>query len=1232
MYNFFKKLLPLYIFVFISFFICVQNDETDNDNELNATLDYILYPSILTLLNQDLLMVASDGIYYFDLNYFPNYQKKITFESPIGTQTENKKTTMAQFSNKYNGYIIIIVKDIIYFLQQDGTEIKNVNLNDKISGNYYCLIPYKKEGNYLYYLISYTIDNNTFTLKYFKFNINSPYSNEIINTITISTLIMYRNSASTSLTGVYCNFLFNSILSKDILVCFYSVFHPTELQSRSFDPNNNFEELIDLFEYKTFPDTFEIFYHISAATNQDRKKAFLFFQNGLAYTMTFDFENKFSEYIDLTNDDTSGMTYEKDYSQQKLFYFKQTDEFLIGSKLYSQGCKIYLMTFNSNFVLKSKSFIDPVDDNNPCSGSNSFSIYYRQNYYFVVSDNNEKTKIVFKKANVLGFVEYVEQDDEDNQDTNKCKNSNTESNKYDLCISCNTEKGYFPVEIKDNSLFYGFVECYNENTKPANFYYNNIDNKYKICYETCLTCNEDGDEYNNNCLTCDNNHIKKPDFPNSKNCVTKCLYSYYYTSYGQYKCTNSSNCPDEANLYISELKKCTNDCSKENIYKYQYGGRCIENCPENTTPNLNNICIAENIEYCSKSETEIDLQNFLTSGGVDANAKIYAKEFTYTEKHISYFYNSQYSIILYKELNCIEELSINMPKVDFGDCYSKVQNALKPITKKIIIGLIERLNGQKKSTISYFFFHPITGEKLDVDTICKEEEIVIKENLISQLNTSSFDLNSILFLTEQDINIFNISDEFYKDICYHFESPNGKDVPVKERIHIYYPNITLCDPGCTNKGVNLTSMESICECHFSSILNNEYIEGNVLIESSIEEITDIISNSNLDVLKCFKDVFKKEYIKKGIGEFIIITIFIFQIIFSIIFLTYNMDQIRRYIYFLSEQYINITNKQNKEKKLINNINEVKIKEPPKKVKKTIKNKKSTYFRNEEIFDKGNSLMSGTELKKNKHSSRCKDNRKNNKKELKNNVLIFQRNTENLDNKLNMDEYFKTDLDDMDYDDAIKNDKRTFCVFLSDRLKEKVMVVDTFYNKNNIRPISIKILLLLLNIDLYFVINGLFFSEEYIIELYHLEEEDAFFSYIPRSINRFFYATMVSAIVAIIIDCIFIEEKKLKRILLREKGDFMQLRYEVSLMVKSIKKRYIIFIIVCFVISIFSWYYVSCFNNVYKGVKLEWIKSSITIIIIMQLLSVIITFLEGILRELSFSCKSEKVYKLKQFLS
>ena len=73
----------------------------------------------------------------------------------------------------------------------------------------------------------------------------------------------------------------------------------------------------------------------------------------------------------------------------------------------------------------------------------------------------------------------------------------------------------------------------------------------------------------------------------------------------------------------------------------------------------------------------------------------------------------------------------------------------------------------------------------------------------------------------------------------------------------------------------------------------------------------------------------------------------------------------------------------------------------------------------------------------------------------------------------MDEYLKTDLDDMDYDDAIKLDKRTFCEFFNEKLKGKLTIINAFCNKENLRPMSIKIILLFLNLDLYFVINGLF---------------------------------------------------------------------------------------------------------------------------------------------------------------
>ena len=221
---------------------------------------------------------------------------------------------------------------------------------------------------------------------------------------------------------------------------------------------------------------------------------------------------------------------------------------------------------------------------------------------------------------------------------------------------------------------------------------------------------------------------------------------------------------------------------------------------------------------------------------------------------------------------------------------------------------------------------------------------------------------------------------------------------------------------------------------------------------------------------------------------------------------------------------------------------------------------------------------------------------------------------------------------MDYDDALKYDEREFCEYFAELLKEKQIIMDTFFNKENVRPMSIKIILLLLNIDLYFVINGLFFNEEYISQLFHSDEEETFFSFLPRSIGRFFYSLLVGFIIKIIIECIFIEEKKIKRIFEREKDDPLCVKYEISLLIKSIQKTYTIFIFVCFFILAISWYYISCFNNTYPGVKIEWIKSSITFIFIMQIVSILVCLLLAILRSLSFYYKSEKLYKLKQLMS
>ena len=113
----------------------------------------------------------------------------------------------------------------------------------------------------------------------------------------------------------------------------------------------------------------------------------------------------------------------------------------------------------------------------------------------------------------------------------KCKTSTQDSSLYNLCTSCNEDQDYYEAIFPNNFFLHGFIECYNNDTKPINFYFDGNDCKYKPCYETCETCNKGGNSEINNCLTCDANHRKEPNNPESTNCITQCAFFYYY-SYG----------------------------------------------------------------------------------------------------------------------------------------------------------------------------------------------------------------------------------------------------------------------------------------------------------------------------------------------------------------------------------------------------------------------------------------------------------------------------------------------------------------------------------------------------------------------------------------------------------------------------------------------------------------------------------------------------------------------------
>ena len=231
-----------------------------------------------------------------------------------------------------------------------------------------------------------------------------------------------------------------------------------------------------------------------------------------------------------------------------------------------------------------------------------------------------------------------------------------------------------------------------------------------------------------------------------------------------------------------------------------------------------------------------------------------------------------------------------------------------------------------------------------------------------------------------------------------------------------------------------------------------------------------------------------------------------------------------------------------------------------------------------------------------------------------------------------EEYMSTSLDDMEFDDAVAKDHRKYCEHMAENLKEDQIIANTFIAEDPLKPRTIKIIIFILNIMLYFVINGLFFSEEVISELYKVDEdEENFFSFFPRSIERIIYCSIVSIIIGMITNFFFIDEKRIKGIFRREKDNKDDLKKNMVELKNDLKKRYIAFISVVSVILIISTFYLLCFNYVYPYSQIEWVKSSITIVIILQILSTLKCILETSLRYLSYKFNSEKLYKISKIL-
>ena len=182
-----------------------------------------------------------------------------------------------------------------------------------------------------------------------------------------------------------------------------------------------------------------------------------------------------------------------------------------------------------------------------------------------------------------------------------------------------------------------------------------------------------------------------------------------------------------------------------------------------------------------------------------------------------------------------------------------------------------------------------------------------------------------------------------------------------------------------------------------------------------------------------------------------------------------------------------------------------------------------------------------------------------------------------------------ELNEMEYLEAIENDKRTFFKIYWSLLSRENLIIFTFFIWNDYNIMSVKLSRFFFFVCTYIAMNVFFFTEEIMNKIYKNYGKWNIIENIPQII----YSFLISQAVQIFISFLTLTDKHyflIKR--LKLKGDENNVS-SIFKIIKCIKIKLIIFYVFTFVIFIAYWYIVISFCAVYKNTQIIFIKNSIS---------------------------------------
>ena len=199
-------------------------------------------------------------------------------------------------------------------------------------------------------------------------------------------------------------------------------------------------------------------------------------------------------------------------------------------------------------------------------------------------------------------------------------------------------------------------------------------------------------------------------------------------------------------------------------------------------------------------------------------------------------------------------------------------------------------------------------------------------------------------------------------------------------------------------------------------------------------------------------------------------------------------------------------------------------------------------------------------------------------EIKNNKVsqIYQGNITTLSKS-------DSDLQEIDYEEAIIYDKRSFLRMYWGYLIDSQIILGTFFINNKFDLFVIKLSFLISTFQISFFLNAFFYTDEYISNAYHNDGVLDFFSGLPKSI----YSFVATLIITNLLRMLSNSKNELMRVI-RRNIKFINYANIVDIKLAKLKKKLIVYFFLLFLLSLFFLYYVTVFCAVYKYSQKYWI--------------------------------------------